>query len=383
MSSRAAMVVLDLRDIGRNRRGVARVLTEVGSRLLAWYPDRYHGICGPGGPELMRDIRRDQVTVIGQHSQAVFEQITLPLLARKLGAKAVYSHRECGALWGPPLLLHVPEDPEIRWSKGSAREVMQIVDLGRGTGRERSRRAYSRLIMNRSLRRCRVVTSTTATAADLERRHGMPTDRVTVVPLGVDLEHFRPVGNGQAAADPYFFHLSSNDPREHSSVVIEAFACFAAQTPCPPRLVVAGDPGPIGPSLHQLTADLGVAEQVDFRGWVTDDDLVRLYAGAAATVMASDDEGFGLQPLEAMACGSLFVAAPTPATKEIAVGAEVEWAPLEAAPMASAFARIWADRSRQARAALVNREVASRFSWDKTAKQLHELLGEMAEQNVR
>jgi glycosyltransferase involved in cell wall biosynthesis len=84
-----------------------------------------------------------------------------------------------------------------------------------------------------------------------------------------------------------------------------------------------------------------------------------------------------------MACGSLFVAAPTPATKEIAVGAEVEWTPLEALPMASAFARVWADRSRQARAALVNREVASGFSWDKTAKRLHELLGEMAEQNAR
>jgi len=370
-------IVLDLRDVGRNRRGVGRVLTELGSRLLAWYPEHYHAICGPDGPPLLGDIDADRITIVGHQSQAVYEQFTLPFMASRVRARAIYSHQECGALWGPPLLLHVPEDPEIRWSKSSARATTQLVDPSSSPARERSRRIYSRLLMNRSLRRAHVVTSTRSTAADLAQFHRIRTDQVTVVNLGVDLDKFRPVDNGGQDPAPYLFHLSSNDPREHPDVVIQAFARFAAQVPDAVRLIIAGDLGPNGRSLEQLAAELGVSNKVAFLGWIPDEQLVRLYTGATATVMAAADEGFGLQPLEAMACGSIVVAVPTAATEEIAVGAEVEWTALEAGPMATAFAAVWTDRARQARAVAVNREIASNFSWDRMAKRLHELLCEV------
>lgn len=379
MGGRRGPFVLDLRDLGLNRRGVGRVLKEIGSRLLVWYPESYHAICGPAGPQILRDIDADLLTTVGQHPAAVFEQITLPLLASRLRARAIYSHRECGALWGPPLVLHVPEDPEVRWS----RQSMQVVRAaGEAAGREMARQAYSRLIMNRSLRKARIVTSSASTGADLEKFHGLRTDRVTVVPLGVDLDRFRPMVDDGIPDVPYLFHLSSSDPREHSSVVIHAFARFVAQVREPVRLIVAGDLGPTGAPLGQLVADLGLAGRVEMLGWVSDDQLVKLYAGATATVQAAPDEGFGLQTLEALACGCLLVATPNLAAREIAVGAEVEWTLLESAPMAAAFAAIWNDRSRQARATTVNRLVASQFSWDRTAKHLHQLLNEVAERTA-
>lgn len=125
-------VVLDLRDLGVNSRGVARTLKEVGSRLLAGDPNRYRAVCSAAGLPLLPEADRAQVTVVPPHSQAVFEQLTLPMIAARLRASAVYSLRECGALWGPPLLLHVTEDPEVRW----AREPMRLVGPGGGVGRE-------------------------------------------------------------------------------------------------------------------------------------------------------------------------------------------------------------------------------------------------------
>ncbi len=366
-------VVLDLRDLGVNSRGVARTLKEVGSRLLAGDPNRYRAVCSAAGLPLLPEADRAQVTVVPPHSQAVFEQLTLPMIAARLRASAVYSLRECGALWGPPLLLHVTEDPEVRW----AREPMRLVGPGGGVGREIARRGYSRLIMNRALRRARVVTCTYATATDLERSHGLPAESVTVVPLGVDLDRFRRLERRTSNEDVYLFHLSSADPREHTSVIVDAFARLVARTTQPVRLVIAGDLGSSRQPLVDLVATLGLYGKVETLGRVSDERLVELYSGAAATVLASMDEGFGLQPLEAMACGSLLVSTPARATREVAGEAEIEWTPLDSDRMSVAFETVLRDRTRQARAAEINRRAVAHFSWDRTAQRVHDLLDEV------
>lgn len=373
MSGGAGLVVLDLRDLGRNRRGVARALREIGSRLLSMDPDRYRAVCCAAGIPLLEEVNPAQLTIVSQHSQAVFEQLTLPRVATRLGACAVYSFRECGALWGPPLLLHVTEDPEVRWS----REALKLVGLGAGVSREIARRAYSRMLMNRALSRARVVTSSHATALDLERSHGVPTDRVIVVPLGVDLDQFRPIRRDGDSSLPYLFHLSSDDPRENTLLIISAFAQLVARLAEPVRLVVAGDLGALKQSLVRHIKDLGLAAKVELPGRVTDERLAGLYSGATATILASMDEGFGLQALEAMACGSLLVSTPASATQEVAGEADVEWTPLKCGRMAAAFEAVWKDPARQNRAIVTNRRAASRFLWDTTAQRLNELLSEM------
>jgi glycosyltransferase involved in cell wall biosynthesis len=233
--------------------------------------------------------------------------------------------------------------------------------------------------MNRSLQRAQVATCTYATALDLERRHGFVAKDARVVPLGIDTEHFRPSPVVAAGDMPYFFHLSSDDPREHSDVVIEAFAHFLRRHDGPVRLVVAGKLGSLLQPLSDHIARLGVASHVDMPGRVTDQHLVELYSGAAATIVASSNEGFGLQPLEAMACGSLLIAAAAPATEEVAAGGEIEWTSVAVLPMAKALHAAIADPERRERARVVNRRVAKRYSWDATALTLHEMLQELAD----
>jgi glycosyltransferase involved in cell wall biosynthesis len=206
----------------------------------------------------------------------------------------------------------------------------------------------------------------------------LPANSVTVVPLGVDLDRFRRNELRSVSAVPYLFHLSSADPREHTPVVINAFALLVARVAEPVRLVVAGDLGSSRQPIIELVKRLGLEGKVDIPGRVSEERLVELYSGAVATVLASMDEGFGLQPLEAMACGSVLVSTPARATQEIAGDAEIEWTPLDSERMSLALEAVWNDTSRQVRAATINRRVVARFSWDHTAQRLHDLLEEVA-----
>jgi glycosyltransferase involved in cell wall biosynthesis len=110
------------------------------------------------------------------------------------------------------------------------------------------------------------------------------------------------------------------------------------------------------------------------RGEVSDPALAALYAGCLASVHAAPDEGFGLQPLEAMASGALLISTPAEAISEVTVGAAVLWSEPTAEGMAAAMVAAASRPALVAEARLVNRACAERFSWDATATALHGML---------
>lgn len=363
-----APLVLDLGVLGRNPKGVGRVLGELAPRLVARDPDRYRVVCTRAAlPLLVGHVDRAAAVVAPAVPQAAWEQVVLPAAAARLGAGAVYSHQECGALWGPPLLLHVPEDPEVRWG----REPVTTV-------REGARRAYSRALLGRALRRALVVTSTGATLEDLRRNHGLPASSGEVVPLGVDLDRFCPPA-GPARRPPYFFHLASSDPRDRTALVVDAYARLSARSADAPGLVVAGRLGAQAGSVEERVAGHGIGGRVSLAGFVPDAELAALYGEAVASVHAAPDEGFGLQPLEAMACGTLVVSTPAAAVEEVTRGGEVVWAEPTAEALADALEAAWRDGPRRARAATANRRCAEALSWERTAARLHRLLTDLAD----
>jgi glycosyltransferase involved in cell wall biosynthesis len=122
------------------------------------------------------------------------------------------------------------------------------------------------------------------------------------------------------------------------------------------RLVV------VGPS-----RDAGLVRELerrgaDVRGYVTKEELAELYRGAAALVLPSRYEGFGLPVIEAMASGTPVVAAPDAALREIAGEAAVFAEPAE---LAAGIRRALAGRDELVAAGL---RQAARFSWDETAR---------------
>jgi glycosyltransferase involved in cell wall biosynthesis len=153
---------------------------------------------------------------------------------------------------------------------------------------------------------------------------------------------------------PYVLHLGSDDPRDNTDVAIDAARRANVD------LVVAGSAAP--------------REGARFTGRIPDDELVRLYRGAAAFIDPSLYEGFGYGVLEAMACGAPVVASNVTSIPEIVGDAALLCPPRDAEAFASALRRVVDDA--ELAHALRDRGLgrASAFNWEATADALSSAL---------
>jgi glycosyltransferase involved in cell wall biosynthesis len=124
--------------------------------------------------------------------------------------------------------------------------------------------------------------------------------RLSMGPPGVDTSLFRP---GRDSEKDYILSVARfSDPRKNVRMLFRAYALVRDELPDAPRLVLAGTDGPT-PKDWALACELGISDRVEFRGNQTPEDLAQLYRGAALFALASNEEGFGIVLLEAMASG--------------------------------------------------------------------------------
>ena len=208
--------------------------------------------------------------------------------------------------------------------------------------RERWRR---RFLARRAARSAtRVLTDTGRTAAELQRRYGVPEERIAVAPLGVAPRfaragHSVSSGNPGAGEDiarlgvrqPYLLVPGSVLPRRRLDLVLagltrllgeaaQAGAATAAGglTVEELQLVVAGtNQLPRPDDLDHMVRSSGCADRVIRIGYVDDRDLPELYAGAVGTIYVSEYEGYGLPPLESLAAGVPALVSDAPALLEL------------------------------------------------------------------
>jgi glycosyltransferase involved in cell wall biosynthesis len=157
-------------------------------------------------------------------------------------------------------------------------------------------------------------------------------------------------GPGEASGDPYLLFVGAVQRRKNPLAAAEAAAELGM------RLVV------VGPSRDAALVHALEQRGADVRGYVPKEELAELYRGAAALVLPSRYEGFGLPVIEAMASGTPVVAAPDAALREIAGDAAVFAEPAE---LAAGIRRALAERDKLVAAGLRR---AAQFSWDDTAR---------------
>jgi glycosyltransferase involved in cell wall biosynthesis len=119
-------------------------------------------------------------------------------------------------------------------------------------------------------------------------------------------------------------------------------------------------------------------EGAELTGRVSDDELVRLYRGAAAYVDASLFEGFGYQALEAMACGAPFVGSNATSVPEVVGDAGLLCDPRDPDALAGALVRVLEEPGLADELRRRGLERASEFTWDRTAESFERLLAELA-----
>jgi glycosyltransferase involved in cell wall biosynthesis len=242
-------------------------------------------------------------------------------------------------------------------------------------------RRYLTAAVPRSLRHAaHVVAVSEATRHDIIRYLGLPTERVSVVYNGVD-QAFRPLDAAETSAvrarldlPPRFVLIVGTlEPRKNHAGLIRAFAHLSAEDPAL-GLVVSGRRGWLEEPIFAHVRRLGLEERVRFLGPVPDVDLPALYNLATVFAFPSWYEGFGLPPLEAMACGTPVVTSTGGALPEVCGPAALIVEPGDEAGLATALRRLLHDDSLRASLRQRGLEQAARFTWEATARQLFEVL---------
>ena len=321
------MIVVDADFLGRNRTGDETYIASLLRELPRAAPD-LHFAAITRRPDLVPE------GVEPIHMPARLQELRMavrvPLLLRRLRpALAHFVHALPVALPCPAVLTVQDLSFERDASLMGRRET-----------------AIFRLTVPRSARRAaRVLAISQRTKDDLVELYHLQREDVVVTPLAADPE-FAPGGS----RGDYVLFVGSIEARKRP--LVAADAARAAGRP----FVVAGPERDAA-----LVAELR-ARGAELRGFVDKADLVRLYQEAAAVLVPTSYEGFGLTVAEAMACGTPVVAAPDPAVREVG-GDAVAYA--EPAQFGDVLAAVLADPGRWSTAGLAR---ARRFSWQRTAE---------------
>jgi glycosyltransferase involved in cell wall biosynthesis len=324
----APLVVIDADVLGRRRTGDETYVANLLRELPAHAPDL----------RLAAVTRRPDLVPAGieavelaARSQELRMAWALPRLLRRLRpALAHFQHA---------LPLACPAPAVVTIHDLSFEHVPAL--MGRW-----DRLVFRRAVPRAARRARRVLTVSERTKGDLVELYGVPPHRVVVTPNGVD-PAFAP-GTTNGARD-YLLFVGTIQRRK------DPLAAAAAAREVGLPLVVAG------PARDAVLAHELERRGAEVRGYVDKNELAELYRGAAALVLPSRFEGFGLPLVEAMASGTPVVAVAEPALAEVAGDAAVLVAPGE---LSAGIRRALADRERLVAKGL---ERVAAFSWAETA----------------
>jgi glycosyltransferase involved in cell wall biosynthesis len=325
------VILIDADVLGRRRTGDETYVTNLLRELPAAAPDLQFAAVTRRPDLVPAGVEPVELSARLQEARMA---VSLPRLLRRL----------------QPELAHFQYALPLGWPGPSVVTVHDLSFEAKDTSMGRLDRLTFRKVVPRAVRRSdHVLTVSERTKADIVARYGVAAAKVTVTPNAVD-PSFSPGG----AHDGYLLFVGAIQGRK------DPLAALAAAQALGLPLVVAG------PEKDAELARSLRAGGAELRGYVEKSELAELYRGAAALVLPSRFEGFGLPVLEAMASGTPVVAADEPALREVGGDAAVY---AENGDFGAAAQRALEGREGLAAAGIAR---AALFSWAETARRTAE-----------
>jgi glycosyltransferase involved in cell wall biosynthesis len=176
---------------------------------------------------------------------------------------------------------------------------------------------------------------------------------------------------------PYLLYVGTIEPRKNLLTLIRAYDELLRTTTRRPQLVLCGGRGWLFDDVFKLVEDLKLQDQIRFTGYVDDADLPALYSAAEAFVYPSFYEGFGLPPLEAMACGAPVITSDVSSLPEVVGDAGLTHAPNDARALTEAMAKLLGDETAREHFRREGMKQAAKFSWERAARETQSIYYEV------
>ena len=221
-----------------------------------------------------------------------------------------------------------------------------------------------------------VLADSVNTKNDLVRLLNVAEERVVVVYSAVE-DTYRPVEDEERRAveaqrlrldRPFLLTVGTLEPRKNLVRLLEAFAKLTHTFPH--ELIVVGRPGWLYQETYEAVGRLGLQDRVRFLGFLAEQDLPILYSLADLFVFPSLYEGFGLPPLEAMACGVPVVCSNASSLPEVVGDAALLIDPTDVDGLVTAIQHGLADAGLRKKMVARGLQQALRFSWERSAEQV-------------
>jgi glycosyltransferase involved in cell wall biosynthesis len=310
-------------------------------------------------------------------------------------ATAVYSHSDTEVMHNIAFpkflrtlqanLYHIPLNSVAWWMPQPY--VLTIHDMSTvlfPAHRNFRNRLHEQRYRRGALRATRVIAVSNSTRRDIETVLHVPAERISTIYSAPD-PAFTAAADGQSQDNltlerysirkPFILYAGTIRPQKNVPRLIEAFAVLRSELENHPefrdlRLVIIGDELSRYPGVRRAVVSSRVENLVRFLGFVPTDTLRVFYRAAAAFAFPSLYEGFGLAPLEAMACGTPVVASNLPSLVE-AVGDAAELvSPDNVFDIARGIRDVLLDQERRAALIAAGLAQSQRFDWDHTAQQV-------------
>jgi glycosyltransferase involved in cell wall biosynthesis len=280
----------------------------------------------------------------------------------------------------PVDVLHVPSYRRMLWPRPCAL-VATIHDLAVFRVPHKydpARMLYGRVVARHlAHRQHQIIAISRHTANDLTSFFRLPGNRINIVHNGMDHSRFFPADPAAARAavaqryrfeQPFFLYVARLEhPAKNHLRLIAAFNRFKARTKSPLQLALAGSDWHGADVIHAFIRQSPCANEIRHLGFVPDQDLPDLYRAATAAVYPSLYEGFGLPPVEAMACACPVLSSTRGALGEVVGDAALTVDPEDINALAAGLERLAREPDLRKRLCQAGPTQARQFDWRTTA----------------